>query len=229
MVNDAIRRAINASGLLAPLPFFKYDHLQEKIAYYYPGNLVGDLYFSINLYPYVGEAFNTNWYYIKPPLITTDVYSIVSESDSRLMNNVTVGAYQYVMNWQEYKAMSSWASINRILFVSNKLPIKREFYPVSNGRGMLNEVDTSSYSDLVSMNIICSFLFASTEAGDYRTNIVYSSSNIDNGDLIDMNSTGAIREIDVKVFWSDKNGNVFPIRLSANKQVNLRFVFVRRW
>ena len=79
MVNDAIRTVFNASGLLAPLPFFKYDHLQEKIAYYCPANLVGNLYFSINLYPYVGEAFNTNWYYIKPPLITTDVYSIVSD------------------------------------------------------------------------------------------------------------------------------------------------------
>ena len=92
---------------------------------------------------------------------------------------------------------------------------------------MLND-STIAYENMVSMNIISSFLFPSTEAGDYRTNIVYSSTNIENGDLIDMTNSGSLREIDVEVFWSDKHGNVFPITLGPNKQINLRIVFVRK-
>ena len=121
---------------------------------------------------------------------------------------------------QEYAAMSSWGSINRILFVSNKLPVRREFYPVVNASGVFSE-SFVSYENLVSMNIICSFVFASTHAGDYRTNLSYATATVDSSDLIDMPSTTPIREIDIEVFWSDKYGNVFPITLGVNKQVNV--------
>ena len=124
---------------------------------------------------------------------------------------------------QEYHAMSSWASINRILFVSNKLPIRREFYPIVGNNGA-----SSAYENLLSMNIICSFLFASTNAGDLGTNLVYSSASVNTADVIEMTNSGAIRDIDVEVKWSDKNGNVYPVRLGVNKQVNIRFAFIKR-
>ena len=40
--------------------------------------------------------------------------------------------------------MSSWASINRILFVSSRMPIKREYYPIASNIGRVNHftVDT---------------------------------------------------------------------------------------
>ena len=85
---------------------------------------------------------------------------------------------------QSSKAMSSWASINRILFVSNKLPIKKEYYPIIGSNSETNSPQ-AAYESLVSMNIICSFLFASTDAGDFRTNIVYSSATVDSADLIE--------------------------------------------
>ena len=79
----------------------------------------------------------------------------------------------------------------------------------------------------MSMNIIFSFLISSTVAGDYRTNIVYSSSTVDTADLIEM-SSGSIRELDIEVMWGDKRGNVFPITLGPNKQINIRLAFIRK-
>ena len=71
-------------------------------------------------------------------------------------------------------------------------------------------------------------LFSSSDAGDYRTNIVYSSPTIKTGDLIDMTNSGELRDIYVDVYWGDKQGNVFQLKLGANKQVNLRLCFIRR-
>ena len=85
-----------------------------------------------------------------------------------------------------------------------------------------------SYENILSMNIICSFLFASTRAGDYRTNLVFSSASVDTADVIEMTNSGAIRELDVEVKWSDKYGNVYPIMLGFNKQVNLRYAFIKK-
>ena len=225
MINAAITTIYYQAGLTNP-PFFQYNHLTERIEF----NKVDGpdlIYFSNNLHPYIGEGMNTIWYVVRPPLITTDVFSIEVEQDVRMQTIVEIDGVDYIKMIQEYKAISSWASINRILFVSHRLPIRREFYPVINSSGILND-STIAYENMVSMNIICSFLFPSTEAGDYRTNIVYSSTNIDNGDLIDMTNSGALREIDVEVYWSDKYGNVFPITLGPNKQINLRLVFVRK-
>ena len=208
-------------------PFFSYDNYQHKIAYYKNINDTNTVYYSKNLFPYIGEAFNINMYFVRPVDINNDVYSINIEQDPRLQEIVTINTIQYNKSIQEYYAMSSWASINRILFVSSRMPIKREYYPIANNNGITDET-SFSYENLLSMNIICSFLFSSSDAGDYRTNIVYSSPTIETGDLIDMTNSGELRDIYVDVYWGDKQGNVFPLKLGANKQDNLRSCFIRR-
>jgi len=226
MVNAAITVVCQSASIAPPFSFFKYDPVMEKISYYSPTMSPGALYFSINLHPYIGEAFDTNWYFLKPPLINDDVFSIIVEGDARIQIIETIGGIPFIRTIQEYKAMSSWASINRILFVSNKLPIKKEYYPIIGSNSEINSPQ-AAYESLVSMNIICSFLFASTDAGDFRTNIVYSSATVDSADLIEMPLSGQVREIDIEVYWSDKNGHVFQLRLGPNKQVNLRLAFVK--
>ena len=220
-VNYAIMQCFSDASVSSP-PFLKYDTTTEKIKFYTPiVTRLFTVYFSINLFNYVGEGFRYTFHYKKPTLITTDVFTI-DVIDS--IDNVTT---DYIIMTQEYKAISSWASINRILFVSNKLPINREFFPVANSNGVISN-NASSYSNLVTMNILVSFLVSSTSAGDYRTNITFSSQDVDNSDLVDLVSNGGIREIDIEVFWCDKYGNVFPVRLGRNKEIDLRLVFVRK-
>jgi hypothetical protein len=227
MINEAISKLYSMASLSTPPPFFVYDHQLEKVCYYFPASDNNSLFFSRNLQNFIGEGFNTTLYYQKPPSITDSVYSITSENNPLIQNIVSINGNNYIQTIQEYKAMSSWSSVSRILFVSNKLPIKREFYPFASNTGILNN-NSSSYENLLSMNIICSFLFPSTDAGDYRTNIVYSSPSVDTADLIDMSNSGAIREVDIQVFWSDKYGNIYPVRLGVNKQINIRFAFAKK-
>ena len=233
-INDALNQLFNDAQLTLRQPsFFQYDHTLEKVCLYTylpPSSLILkglQIYFSMNLHPFIGEAFNTIWYETGVPGIDDDVYSINIEADIRLQDIVSIDGNNYIKMIQEYQAMSSWASINRILIVSQKLPIKREYYPISNTNGIITETLTS-YENLVSMNIICSYLFPSTTPSDYRTNITYSSPTIDTADLIEMTNSGPLRELDIQALWSDKNGNIYPIQLGYNKQVNLRLCFVRK-
>ena len=66
------------------------------------------------------------------------------------------------------------------------------------------------------------------QSGEYRTNIVYSSPTVENADLITMTNSGKLKNIDVDVKWSDKYGNVYPIMLGHNKQVNIRYAFIKK-
>ena len=79
-------------------PFFQYDHVLEKIYFYQSVGDPNDVFFSINLNPFIGEGFNMNWYYQKPPFtgIVDDIYSIVVERDVLLQTIVSVGGTNYI-------------------------------------------------------------------------------------------------------------------------------------
>jgi hypothetical protein len=134
----------------------------------------------------------------------------------------------YDVMTQEYTSISSWASINRVLFVSNNLPITREFFPINDTKGILGGNTSDSYRKMSNMPIITSFLIDSSDAGDYRTSVIFSTTDIDNSDLITMPTNTEIRIIDIEVYWSDKFGNVYPLVLSEGKQIDVRLAFIEK-
>ena len=207
-------------------PFFEYDPLSERIKYWSPDGWNNTLYFSRNLHPFIGEGFSTTYYWNNPFGINQKVWSI--------------NVYQFTYNYQEYnsntywvmtqehKAISSWANINRVLFVSNNLPIVREFFPINDTKGLLVDNITESYRKMSNMPIITSFLINSSDAGDYRTSIIFSTSEVDNSDIITMPTNTEIRIIDIEVYWSDKFGNVYPLVLAEGKQIDVRLAFIEK-
>ena len=137
-VNDALTRLFTLAGLTGPA-FFVYDHIAQRIQFFTPQALNIVVYFSKNLFPFVGEGFNCIFYYQRPALIASDVFSHFIEIDPRRIDVQTILGVAYVKINQEYTVISSWTSVNRILFVSNRLPIKREFYPIANNNGINDE------------------------------------------------------------------------------------------
>jgi len=225
LINTAIVSCITQAGL-SDAPFFEYDPISERIKYFVPDGFNGVLYFSKNLLPFVGEGFSTIYYYVNPVGINEKVFSI----NVRVFtyNQQEVNLVLYNVMTQEHKAISSWASINRVLFVSNTLPITREFFPVRDSKGILISNGDDSYRKMANMPIITSFLIDCTNAGDFRTSIIFSTSEVDNSDIITMPTNTDIRQIDVEVHWSDKFGNVYPLTLADGKQVDIRLAFIKR-
>ena len=76
MDNNAISSMLSQFSIGSP-PFFKYDHVLEKVCYYNFSALAPyNIYFSLNMFPYIGEAFNTIKYEVFPTNITEPVFSI---------------------------------------------------------------------------------------------------------------------------------------------------------
>ena len=225
MVNTAIANVCQQAGI-SPVPFFEYNGLTEKISFFVPSGFTGQLYFSKSLLPFIGEGFRTTYYFYNPPGINAKVFSIDVRQLS--FNTQTVGSNTYTVVGQEHKAISSWASINRVLFTSSYLPITREFFPVQKNEGILVNNNMKSYQQLANMGIISSFLIDSTNAGDHRTSIIYSNQTLDGSDIIEMRSQVPIKNIDIDVHWCDKFGNIYPLFLADGKQVDVRLAFIRR-
>ena len=225
MINTAITNLITQAGL-TDAPFFEYDPITEKIKFYMPEGFNAGLYFSKNLHQFIGEGFSTLYYSINPVGINEKVFSI----NVRVFtyNQEEVNLVMFTVMIQEHKAISSWACINRILFVSNNLPITREFFPVNDNKGILSNESIDSYRKMSNMPIITSFLIDSSNAGDYRTSIIFSTSDVDNSDIITMPTNTDIRVIDIEVNWSDKFRNVYPLVLAEGKQIDVRLAFIKK-
>ena len=47
-------------------------------------------------------------------------------------NTITLNAIQYLVMTHEYNAISSWASINSVMLITQTLPIRKEYFPIRN-------------------------------------------------------------------------------------------------
>jgi hypothetical protein len=224
-VNAAISTCYANAGL-PNAPFFLYHDIERRIKLYTVDGDTTQIYFSANLSPYVGSGFVTEKFAVNPPGINEVVFQITVEKT--IMNSLTVNSLNYIVIVQQFNAISSWSSINRILFVSNKMPVKSEYFPFSKSMGLLNNTDSINYTNMSTINIIASYMIETSEAGDYRTTINFGSQNIDNSDIIELTGTGDIKDIDIEVFWSDKFGNVIPITLGHGMHIDLRLVFIEK-
>ena len=225
MINTAINSIATQAGL-TDIPFFEYDPFSERIKFFVPEDFTSGLYFSKNLLQFIGEGFSTNYFNINPVGINEKVFSINIRKFT--YNQQEYNMVLYDVMTQEHKAISSWACINRVLFVSNNLPITREFFPVNDSGGILVGNGNDPYRKMSNMPIITSFLIDSSNAGDYRTSIIFSTGDVDNSDIITMPTNVDIRNIDIEVHWSDKFGNVYPLVLADGKQIDLRLAFIKK-
>jgi len=223
MINNAITSICEQAN--ADIPFFEYDPNSEKIKFYNPVSFGGTIYFSRNLHQFIGEGFSTTYYWNNPPGINEKVFSI--NVDEFTYNRETINSNDYIVMYQEHKAISSWACINRVLFTSNTLPITREFFPINDTKGILTESGIEAYIRMANLPIIASYLINSTNAGDFRTSIIFNTSEIDTSEIIEMPLNKEIQNMNIEVYWSDKFGNIYPLVLAEGKQIDIRLCFVK--
>jgi len=81
---------------------------------------------------------------------------------------------------------------------------------------------------MTALPIISIFYPQTTDAGDFRGKIIYSTDNVDDGDKIDLLGSTPLRNIDIQVLWSDNFNNIYPLKLLPGKQVSMRLCFIRK-
>jgi hypothetical protein len=130
--------------------------------------------------------------------------------------------YKYT---QEYSVLEYWTSLKKILIFSNAIPIKNEFAPATNNMVPPQNIDQAGIN--VSYPILTDFVPNVTFiAGESRSIAYYVPTT--QYRLIDMISTGSLQKIDVKIFWEDRDGNLYPLEISLFQQANFKIGFFKK-
>lgn len=126
---------------------------------------------------------------------------------------------------QEYSVLEYWTSIRKILIFSNTIPVKNEYVPATNN--LVNGVNVDQSGVNVSYPILTDFVpNVSFIAGESRSIAYYVPQS--QYRLIDMVSTNPLQKIDIRIFWEDREGNLYPLQISNFQQASLKIGFFRK-
>ena len=134
-------------------------------------------------------------------------------------NTFLPGTGNYYIFKSEYNTLVFWSSLRKIIIATNTIPVKNEYVPSYNQNGSQNGVTTS-------FPILTDFV-PHLETGGQSRSIAYY---VPTGQyrLIDMQSDNPLYNINIKLYWEDKQGDLYPIEISTQQEANVKLAFLRK-
>jgi hypothetical protein len=130
----------------------------------------------------------------------------------------------YLRFAQEYSVLEYWTSLRKIIITTNAIPVRNEYLPVANNTVNAN-IDSGGGN--VSYPILSDFVpNIDTSAGSSRSIAYYVPSA--QYRLIDLQSDTALQTIDIRMYWLDLEGNIYPIQISILQQASVKLLFTRK-
>jgi hypothetical protein len=120
--------------------------------------------------------------------------------------------YQY---FQDYPTISNWASLRKIIISSNTIPTANEFIPVGSTNGVA-----------ASFPILTDFVPSIENAGESRSLAYYVPTS--QYRLVDLVANIPLQKIDLKIYWVDTMGNLYPVLISLYQQASVKLAFIRK-
>lgn len=128
-------------------------------------------------------------------------------------------AVPYWQYTQDFSTLALWSSLRKIIISSNTIPVNNEFIPTGN-----NSTNQSGVS--ASFPIISDFV-PIIESGGQSRSIAYYLPTAQYR-LVDLISDMPVQKIDIKVFWEDIYGNLYPLEISVFQQASIKIAFLRK-
>lgn len=164
-----------------------------------------DLIFSNLLYSYF-PSFSTK----ENTLIILNKYLYILNINNNIINNVTyLGVAGYAM-LQEYSTLSLWSGVDKLLFISNTIPVDTEL-----DGGQLN----------IQSRVIFDFVIDNSQLND-GTAIIYNSQG--NQRWYNLLSSFPMKQTDISVRILFKDGTTFPLRLLSTDTLTCKLQFVKK-
>lgn len=226
LVNKALLAAWTAAGSPGGAnqqPYFYYDNSTTTINLVYPYDFVnaasttgtGWKVFINDAASYYFQAFdyeiNNGRFEIATHSLATD-YSYVAPSPWPQGTGPNTAGSTYICK-AEYPSNDYINSIRKVVFVTNGLPIQKEYFPSPN----TNQGGISYLGVLSDFN-----LDLNNKAGAQRSVALYEA-NIYR--LVDLLSTGPLRNIDLAVYWADRLGFIYPLNIGTQDLVSIKLGF----
>ena len=110
---------------------------------------------------------------------------------------------------QEYTTLALWNDFQTIVFETDHIPVEPEYQPATNDvtRRLLTD-----FEPLSSINDRQSFQYYGDGWKRYY----------------DLKSHKELNQIDLKAFWEDKEGNIYPIYLGADEALTMKLLFRKK-
>lgn len=211
--NDLQTKA--GGAFTASCPFMNYD----------PSSGLFSLYFDTN-----GEqftlSFDSNLYNMFNSFYFRNTNQLVVDSNNGL-NNISINGKTYIKVSQDFISTSMWSPIETLVFTTTKIPIvpEQNTKPLSfNDFENLTNIGTIPQQF---QKIITDISLPVDKASDWRSFITYVPAF---PRYINLNSSGELKEIDISLFFQDKNtGQLVPVCLGNGGCVNLKLAFKRKY
>lgn len=248
MFNAALSTSWVESGLatLFPhyfAPYFYFDPTTNLISLIVPkcfvtltspATHIPTIFMNSALNTYL-DAFNVTYRFYDSPQ-GNDVYFILSANNTPdhffypggvLVPTATDPAttdpavpYYYKFT-QEYSVLEYWLSLRKILVTSSNIPIRSEYLP-SGGIANVNDNGINATFPVISDFVpnIGESAGSSRSIAHYLPSAQYR--------LVDMVSDNSLQNVDIRLYWQDDDGNIYPLELSVFQQANLKILFTRK-
>ncbi len=246
LINDAILYSYNLLiNLVAMAPqspqYFEYDPVTQLIGLYsveqYGANSAVDVALNMNVYLQTfftsynmyhldnADPFGMDYQVIVYGTGTNDIKSADFKFPSYYMDskNAPFVADDGFKTTGEYNSQYYWNSFRSIVFQTTLLPINPEVIP---NNSTIVSSSTISQSATQYKSILTDFEISANQSGDERSYAQF----FPQGPLrkIDLLNNKPIAKIDIQVYWTDIDGNFYPLYLPVNNAWDIKLGLRRK-
>lgn len=126
----------------------------------------------------------------------------------------------YLIYHPEFVDFNPWSVLNSLVFTTTSLPIHGEVQPSN------TNIESTQSGQTSFRQILQDFQPDLTEPGTSTTRLNYFPQGPYR--LVDLTSTSPLRRIDLQVFWSDKDNNLYPVLITFGEYVSVKLLFIRK-
>lgn len=192
--------------------------------YMYMNNQLFSFFDGIEVFSYNGLSnlfiirdLKNNYYY--PPQIGTNT-SINQTAISFTNDNINYTTRpEWFIFTQQYNMIFEWNSLSTIVFLTNSLPVNKEFIPSTT----INSISTGTNSF---RPVLTDFIPDLNKSGDSRSRFNYYPQGPYR--LIELNSHEPLRKIDLRIYWEDHLQNLYPLFITYGECDTIKLMFMKK-
>ena len=131
---------------------------------------------------------------------------------------------EYFVFNQEGSSVPSWSPVSSIVFQTSTIPINptQSGAPVYAGKNLKDSIQASGIS-----NILTDFQIPLDRGDEYTNALLYYTPSSEYR-LFDMNSNGALKDLNIQIYWKDKLGFIHPFLMKNGASASLKLLLRKK-
>lgn len=161
-------------------------------------------------------------------------YQNISNGQNYLMNvysnytnlqTLTTPAATFIVMEQEYPTAPVWNAVESIVFTTGLIPVVPTNVAVpSVFNSEANLINTGNNANI--SNVISDFEVGLTSGWEYKPLVQYNPTS--EYRMYDLQSNQPLSAIELRCFWKDRFGNLYPLKLASGCSANMKIMFRKK-